>query len=93
MQLKHDCVSTSNSDIAPSCRQQHLLTKTAVATISASSTCMEANTLFDEGSQCSVVTKSLENCLQLQTHGTEELSISTFGAHTSQIRTSLYYNT
>ena len=62
------------------------LLKTAVATISASGTCVEANILFDEGSQRSFITKSLADCLQLQTHATEELSISTFGAQTSQIR-------
>ena len=62
------------------------LLKTAVATISASGTCVEANILFDEGSQRSFITKSLADCLQLQTYATEELSISTFGAQTSQIR-------
>ena len=62
------------------------LLKTAVATISASDTCVEANILFDEGSQRSFITKSLADCLQLQACGTEELSISTFGAQSSHVR-------
>ena len=60
--------------------------KTAVATISTSNACVEANIFFDEGSQCFFITKCLADCLQLQTHGTEEHAISTFGAQTSQIR-------
>ena len=62
------------------------LLKTAVATISASGICVEASILFDKGSQCPFIIKSLADCLQLQTHGTEELSISTLAAQTSQIR-------
>ena len=61
------------------------LLKTAVAKVSASGTCVEANILFDEGSQHSFMTKSLADCLQLRPHGTEELSISTFGTQTSYI--------
>ena len=71
------------------CGQQLLLTENSssyIATISTSNTCVEANILFDEGSQRSFITKSLADCLQLQTHGTEELAISIFGAQTSQIK-------
>ena len=60
--------------------------KTVVATISASDTCVEANILFDEGSQRSFITKSLADCLQLQACGTEDLSISTFGTQSSHVR-------
>ena len=59
--------------------------KTAVATVSAEGTYVEANILFDEGSQRSFITKSLADCLTLQPHGTEELSISTFGTRTSHV--------
>ena len=59
--------------------------KTAVATVSAEGTYVEANILFDEGSQRSFITKSLADCLTLQPHGTEELSISTFGTQTSHV--------
>ena len=62
------------------------LLKTAVAIISASDTFVEANILFDEGSQYSFITKSLANCLQFQACGTEKLKISTLGAQSSHIR-------
>ena len=59
--------------------------KTAVATVSAEGTSVDASILFDEGSQRSFITKSLADCLMLQPHGTEELSISTFGTQTSHV--------
>ena len=57
--------------------------KTAIATISAGDTYVEANILFDEGSQCSFLAKGLADCLQVQPHDTVELSLSTFGNDTS----------
>ena len=61
------------------------LLKTAVATVSVNGTCVEANILFNEGSQRSFITKGLAGCLQVQPFKTEKLSISTFGAHTGCI--------
>ena len=62
---------------------QTCLLKTAVATISAGDNYVEANILFDEGSQRSFVAKGLADCLQVQLHATVELSLSTFGTDTS----------
>ena len=59
------------------------LLKTAVAAVSSGGTCVNANILFDEGSQRSFISKGLANFLQVQPHRTEHLSISTFGAQTS----------
>ena len=49
---------------------QTCLLKTAVATISAGDTYVEANILFDEESQRSFLTKGLADCLQVQPHAT-----------------------
>jgi len=54
------------------------LLKTAVANISSNGTFVQSNILFDEGSQRSFLTKGLADRLQVQPHGTEELSLSTF---------------
>ena len=59
------------------------LLKTAVAAVSSGGTCVDTNIIFDEGSQRSFISKGLANCLQVQPHRTEHLSISTFGAQTS----------
>ena len=45
---------------------------------------MESNILLDEGSQHSFLAKGLADCLQLEPHDTVELSLSTFGTHTSK---------
>ena len=63
---------------------QTCLLKTAVASISAGGTYVEANILFDEGSQRSFLAKGLADCLQVQPHDTVELSLSTFGNGTSR---------
>ena len=68
------------------------LLKTAVATVSSHGTSVDANILFDEGSQRSFVSKGLADCLQVKPHKTEILSISTFGtqvSHTSQFETTV----
>ena len=64
----------------------NILLKIAVATILTSGIYVKANTLFDEGSQLSFITKSLADCLQLQTHGTEGPLISNLDTQTSHIR-------
>ena len=64
---------------------QTCLLKTAVAPISADGIYVEANILFDEGSQHSFLTKGLADCLQVQSHDTVELSLSTFGNGASRI--------
>ena len=46
-------------------------------------TIVEANILFDKGSQRSFLAKGLAHCLQMQPHDTVELSLSTFGSGTS----------
>ena len=59
------------------------LLNTAVTTVSSQGTSIDTNVLFDEGSQRSFVSKGLADCLQVQPHQTENLYISTFGAHSS----------
>ena len=61
------------------------LLKTAVVNISSRGIHIQSNILFDEGSQCSFLTKGLADCLQVQPHDTVELSLSTFGTGTSSI--------
>ena len=61
------------------------LLKTAITTVSANGTYVEANILFDEGSQRSFISKGLADCLQVLPHGSENLSISTFGTETSHV--------
>ena len=46
---------------------------------------MKVNILFDEGSQCSFISKGLADCLQVLPHGSENLAISTFGTETSRV--------
>ena len=55
------------------------LLKTAVATVSYSGTHVDANILFDDGSQRSFVSRGLANCLQLKPHKHETLAISMSG--------------
>ena len=54
------------------------LLKTAIGNISAHGYCIEANILFDEGSQQSLLPQSLANSLNLQPHTTKTVALSTF---------------
>ena len=74
-------VTTTSLHVASN---QTCLLKTAVATISVGDAYVEANILFDEGSQRSFLAKGLADCLQVQPHDTIELSLSTFGSGTSR---------
>lgn len=83
--------STTLNTIVSTATSLHLasnnicLLKTALATVSASDIYVEANILFDEGSQRSFISKGLADCLQVLPHGSENLSISTFGTETSRV--------
>jgi hypothetical protein len=58
------------------------LLKTAIATVGNQTTYCEANILFDEGAQRSLITKDLATRLQLQPTEREFISVSGFGIQT-----------
>lgn len=62
------------------------LLKTAVATVANESTQVDANILFDEGSQHSFVTQALIDKLQIQPHLTETIQLSAFGSTNPQVK-------
>ena len=62
------------------------LLKTAVATVANKSTQVDANILFNEGSQCSFATQTLIDKLQLQPHQTEMIQLSAFGSTNPQVK-------
>ena len=99
-QESNKTTTTSTPSSAPSQPVQQLhvsssdlcLLKTAVATVSYSGTHVDANILFDDGSQRSFVSRGLANCLQLKPHKHKALAISTFGTkhnHTSQFESAV----
>ena len=55
------------------------LLKTAIGNVAAKSYCVEANILFDEGSQRSFLSQNLADRLNLHPHTTETVALSTFG--------------
>ena len=61
-------------------RSRVCLLKTAIATITMADSEAEANILFDEGSQRSFLTQDLADLLLLQSHTTENICLSSFGA-------------
>ena len=92
--------SSSTTQLAATSGQHHVASggvcflKTTVATVSSHGTSVDANILFDEGSQRSFVSKRLADCLQVKPHKTEILSISTFGTqvcHTRQFETTVIH--
>ena len=62
------------------------LLKTAVATVAHEGTQVDANILFDEGSQRSFATQILIDKLRLQPHQTELIQLSTFGSPNPQVK-------
>lgn len=62
------------------------LLKTAVATVANKNTHVDANILFDEGSQRSFATQVLIDKLQLQPHQTETIHLSAFGSTNPQMK-------
>jgi len=58
----------------------------AVATFSHKGTQVDANILFDEGSQCSFATQLLIDKLQLQLYWIESVQLSTFRLTSSQVK-------
>ena len=60
------------------------LLKTAVGSIAANGLCVEANILFDEGSQRSFLTKGLADSLNLHPRATETIALSTFGSQSTR---------
>lgn len=54
--------------------------KTAVATLTSDTTEVEANVLFDEGSQRSFITEDLARALSLTPHHKEDVHLSSFGS-------------
>ena len=62
------------------------LLKTAVAPVSSSKVQIEANILFDEGSQRSFISQNLANSLQLHSHKKEDICLSSFGSQTPTIK-------
>jgi len=62
------------------------LLKTAVATVTHGGTQVDANIVFDEGSQHSFATQTLIDKLHLRPQQTETIQLSTFGSTNSQIK-------
>lgn len=62
------------------------LLKTAIANVPSGTTTIEGHILFDEGAQRSFITQDLADELQLQPTGHENISISSFGAQVSTIK-------
>ena len=62
------------------------LLKTAVATVANERTQVDANILFDEGSQRSFATQALIDKLQIQPHLTETIQLSAFGSTNPQVK-------
>ena len=62
------------------------LLKTAVATVTHRGTQVDANILFDEGSQCSFAAQTLIDKLNLQPQQTETIQFSTFGSTNPQVK-------
>ena len=59
---------------------QSCLLKTAVPTVTSGRIEARANILFDEGSQCTFITKELADILSLQPQHQEDICLSAFGS-------------
>ena len=62
------------------------LLKTAIATVSSATIQVEANILFDKGSQRSFLSRSLASSLHVQPYKREDICLSAFGSQTPSIK-------